>query len=203
MEQKTAPRISSWPWKTGWRSERGTNQRSLSWSGRCSSSPKPFTLSKWRPSSRACWTGRQSGRPRSPSQVWSIRLFKGYLVSLHSLIAVYDYVCLCFSGLCAGTSGERQDRFQWPVCDRSGGEDQEENQNHLWEPQPSLGGKVPLVSKESSWFGNPNMKTLFCFNNSFHSKNYISGKHANFPLKASFTLMYLINLAALEGKRVD
>ena len=29
MEQKIKPRTSSWPWETGWKSERETNQKSL------------------------------------------------------------------------------------------------------------------------------------------------------------------------------
>lgn len=57
-------------------------------------------------------------------------------------------VCVCvISRQCAGSPGQGQDRLQWPVCHDPSWEDQEENKDHLRQPEPSLGGKVQLVSR--------------------------------------------------------
>lgn len=67
---------------------------------------------------------------------------------LHVLSVIFFIVSyVLVSCLCTRTSGKRQDRIQWSVCHCSGGQDQEENKDHLWKPQSSLGGKVPFVSR--------------------------------------------------------
>lgn len=54
---------------------------------------------------------------------------------------------MCFiSRQCTGSPGQGQDGLQWPVCHDPSWEDQEANKDHLRQPEPSLGGKVQLVS---------------------------------------------------------
>ena len=73
--QRTGRSTSSWLWKTGWRSARGTSPRSSRRSGSCSMSPRWFMSSTWRASSRASWTAPPSGRPRSASTVRPVTFF--------------------------------------------------------------------------------------------------------------------------------
>ncbi len=68
---KTERRTSSWFWRTAWRSASATNPRSSSWSRKCSTFPRQATGRRWNKSSRAFWTGRRSGRPKSASHVSS------------------------------------------------------------------------------------------------------------------------------------
>lgn len=46
----------------------------------------------------------------------------------------------------SGSSGQGQNWFQWPVRHHPSGKDQEKDKDHLWQPEPGLGGKVQLVS---------------------------------------------------------
>lgn len=66
----------------------------------------------------------------------------------YAIFTVILFVCVCFaiSRQRTGSPGQGQDGLQRPVCHDPGWEDQEENQDHLWKPQPRLGGKVQLVS---------------------------------------------------------
>ena len=66
---RTGPRTSSWSWRTAWRSERGTNRRSLSRYRKCSPSTNQHMPRTWSRSSRACLMGPQNGRQRSASLV--------------------------------------------------------------------------------------------------------------------------------------
>lgn len=68
---KTERRTSSWFWRTAWRSASATNPRSSSWSRKCSTFPRRATGRRWNKSSRAFWTGRRSGQPKSASHVSS------------------------------------------------------------------------------------------------------------------------------------
>lgn len=52
------------------------------------------------------------------------------------------------SGLRSRTSGKGQDRIKRSLRYRPGGQDQEEDQDHLREPQPRVGGEVPFVSRQ-------------------------------------------------------
>lgn len=62
---------------------------------------------------------------------------------------------MCFSHVscqCTGSSGQRQDRNQWSICHHPSRENQETDQDHLRKSQPSLGGKICLVSLQYSLF---------------------------------------------------
>lgn len=83
--RRTEPRTSSWSWRTAWRSERGTNQKSLSKSRKCSASTKQPTARRWNKSSRACWMGLPNGRQRSASQV-SKMFFLFYLLEVSYVV---------------------------------------------------------------------------------------------------------------------
>lgn len=45
-----------------------------------------------------------------------------------------------------GSPGQGQNWFQWSVRHHPSGKDQEKDKDHLWQPEPGLGGKVQLVS---------------------------------------------------------
>lgn len=70
MVQRTEPRTLSWFSKTAWRSVRGTSQKYLSSSRRCSASSRLRMWPRWSRSSRVCLMAPLSGQPRSVSQVW-------------------------------------------------------------------------------------------------------------------------------------
>ena len=60
-------------------------------------------------------------------------------------------MCLArVSFVCPGPPGEGQDGLQRPLRHRPGGQDQEEDQDHLWEPEPRLGGELQLVSQNAN-----------------------------------------------------
>lgn len=46
----------------------------------------------------------------------------------------------------SGSPGQGQNWFQWPVRHHPSGKDQEKDKDHLWQPEPCLGGKVQLVN---------------------------------------------------------
>lgn len=71
--RRTEPRTSSWSWRTAWRSERGTNQKSLSKSRKCLALTKQRMACKWNKSSRVCLMGPPSGQRRSASLVSIIK----------------------------------------------------------------------------------------------------------------------------------
>ena len=55
------------------------------------------------------------------------------------------WLTLCLvrvSLMCPGPPGKGQDGLQRPLRHCPGGQDQEEDQDHLWEPQPRLGGEL-------------------------------------------------------------
>lgn len=54
------------------------------------------------------------------------------------------------SGLCPGLAGKGQDRIQRSLRHCPGRQDQETDENHLWKPEPCVGGELPLVS---AWLG--------------------------------------------------
>lgn len=55
------------------------------------------------------------------------------------------FVCVT-SRQCTGSPGQGQDGLQWSVRHHPSRQNQEENKDHLWQPEPSLGGEVQLVS---------------------------------------------------------
>lgn len=59
------------------------------------------------------------------------------------------------SFVCPGFTSQGQDRFQRPLRDRASGQDQAQNQDHFWEPQPRLGWEILFVSITVSF---PNME---------------------------------------------
>lgn len=65
MGLRTEPRTSSWSWRTAWRSERETSQRSLNKSWTCSVSTNKPTACRWSKSSKVCLTEPPSGQQRS------------------------------------------------------------------------------------------------------------------------------------------
>lgn len=65
MGLRTEPRTSSWSWRTAWKSERETSQRSLSKSWTCSVLTNKPTACRWSKSSKACLMEPPSGQQRS------------------------------------------------------------------------------------------------------------------------------------------
>lgn len=84
------------------------------------------------------------------SQVSPVSSLKPMAVTVlsmcHSLSSYLYLSFVSYSGLCPGFAGKGQDRIQRPLCHCPGWEDQETDKNYLWEPEPCVGGELPLVS---------------------------------------------------------
>lgn len=66
----------------------------------------------------------------------------------------FCFVC-CVSCERSGSPGQGQNWFQWPVRHHPSGKGQEKDKDHLWQPEPGLGGKVQLVSCENCCHNYP------------------------------------------------
>lgn len=144
MELRIAHRTSSWCWKTAWRSVNGTSLRYSSWYRTCLQSSRPRMWRRWSRSSKASWTERPSGQPRSASPVMT-HFNQHKVVICHIGYLKINPVSL-LSVMRPGPAGKGQDWLQWPLCYGASRQDQKTNQDYLRQPQPCMGWELQFVS---------------------------------------------------------